>query len=70
MPNFIKNIGTTEIVIIVAIIILLFGSKIAIALGRAVGDTLREIKKAKNEITGVAQDAGKPLKATKKAAAK
>ena len=56
MFDFIKNIGPTEIIVLFAILVLFFGSKIAIGAGRAGGRTLKEIKKIKNEITGEAED--------------
>lgn len=52
MPDLLKNIGPTELVILFAILVLFFGSKIAIGIGKAGGQTVREIKKIKNEILG------------------
>ena len=53
MLNFFKNIGPTEIVILIAIVLIFFGSKLAVGIGRASGQTLKEIKKIKKEVTGV-----------------
>lgn len=49
MPNFIKNIGTTEIIIIALILILLFGAKIVSRMARTGGETVREMKKIKKD---------------------
>ncbi len=62
MLNFIKNIGPTEIVVLVLIIVIFFGSKIAIGIGKASGETLKEIKKIKNEFTGATEDLKKDEK--------
>ncbi|MEK7497869.1 MAG: twin-arginine translocase TatA/TatE family subunit, partial [Patescibacteria group bacterium] len=52
MLNFFKNIGPTEIVVLVIIVLIFFGSKIAVKFGKASGETVREIKKIKDEFTG------------------
>lgn len=41
-----RNIGTTEILIIVAVLLVLFGGKKLPELGRGIGDTIKEFKKA------------------------
>lgn len=41
-----RNIGTTEILIIIGVLILLFGGKKLPELGRGLGDTIKEFKKA------------------------
>lgn len=51
MFNFIKNIGPTEIIILIVILVLLFGAKVITRLGRASGETVKEIKKIKKEFT-------------------
>lgn len=51
MLDFVKNIGPTEILVIAVIVILFFGSRIAVRIGRSSGETLKEIKKIRNEIT-------------------
>ncbi len=68
MLNFVKNIGPTEIIVLVAILILFFGSKIAVRIGRAGGETLKEIKKIKNEFAGTIKevDGGGKQKAASK----
>ena len=51
MLGFIKNIGPTEIIILLLIVVIFFGSKIAVGIGRASGQTVKEIKKIKDEFT-------------------
>lgn len=58
MLNFIKNIGPTEWIVIALIIVILFGAKIATRLGKASGETLREIKKVKKTFTDAVEDDG------------
>jgi len=52
MFDFLKNICPTEIIVLVVIVLIFFGSKIAVRLGRAGGETVKEIKKIKDEFTG------------------
>lgn len=47
MLGFLKNIGPTELILIAVIVIFLFGGKIATKIGKASGETFREIKKVK-----------------------
>lgn len=56
MLNFIKNITPTEFTIIALIIVILFGSKVAINLGKTSGETLKQIKKVKKSITDSIED--------------
>lgn len=51
MFNFIKNIGSTEIILIAIILIVIFGPRLIKALGRTSGETLKEVKKVKKEFT-------------------
>ena len=41
-----RNIGTTEIIIIAVILLVLFGGKKLPELGRGIGDAIKEFKKA------------------------
>lgn len=50
MFNFIKNIGPTEVVILLALLTLFFGRRIAIAIGKTTGQTVKEIKGIKKEL--------------------
>ncbi|QQG41626.1 MAG: twin-arginine translocase TatA/TatE family subunit [Candidatus Woesebacteria bacterium] len=52
MFSFLKNIGPTELIIIGVILIVFFGSKKIAGLGKAGGETVREVKKIKKELSG------------------
>jgi Sec-independent protein translocase protein TatA len=56
MFNFLKNISPTELIILAAILLLLFGSKIFVSLGKTSGETLKEIKKIKKNFTEAVED--------------
>lgn len=45
-----KNIGTTEIIIIAVVLLVLFGGKKLPELARGLGESGRELKKAKKEL--------------------
>ncbi len=49
MFNFIKNIGLGELIVIGVIIIVFFGSKKIVELGKAAGETTKEFKKIKDD---------------------
>ena len=51
MLNFIKNISPTEILILAAILILLFGGKAFISLAKTAGESFKEIKKIKKNVS-------------------
>lgn len=50
MLDFIKNLGPMEIVIILVVIVLLFGSKKVKELSHGLGESTKELKKVKEEI--------------------
>lgn len=56
MFDFIKNISSTELIIVVIILIVLFGAKVITGLGKTGGETVKEIKKIKKEFTTVIED--------------
>lgn len=56
MFDFIKNISSTELIIVVIILIVLFGAKVITGLGKTSGETVKEIKKIKSEFTKVITD--------------
>lgn len=56
MFDFLKNISSTEIIIIVLILIVLFGGKALVSLGRTSGETVKELKKVKKEFTTALND--------------
>lgn len=43
-----SNIGTTEIVVIAVVLLILFGGKKLPELGKGIGDSIREFKKSIN----------------------
>lgn len=51
MFDFIKNIGPTELIVILLILIVFFGGKAITKLARTSGETLKEVKKVKKEFT-------------------
>ena len=53
MFNFIKNLSPTELIILASILIVLFGRKAFIKLGKTGGETFKEIKKVKKNLTEV-----------------
>jgi Sec-independent protein translocase protein TatA len=56
MLNFIKNISSPELIVIVLILVMIFGRKTVIALGRTSGEVLKELKNIKKGITGSFED--------------
>ncbi|MBI2049642.1 twin-arginine translocase TatA/TatE family subunit [Candidatus Roizmanbacteria bacterium] len=63
MFDFIKNISPTELVIIVLILIVFFGGRLVTSLAKNSGETVKEIKKIKNEFTkAIGIDDGKSKK--------
>ncbi|HJZ06044.1 MAG: hypothetical protein A3B47_03595 [Candidatus Levybacteria bacterium RIFCSPLOWO2_01_FULL_39_24] len=63
MFNFIKNIGTTEIILIAIILLVIFGPRLIKMLGRTSGQTLKEVKNIKKEFTkAIEVDDNKPGK--------
>jgi TatA/E family protein of Tat protein translocase len=51
MLDFIKNISPIELIIIVLVVVIFFGSRKIASLGKTGGETVKEIKKIKKEIT-------------------
>lgn len=51
-----SNIGTTELIVIGVIVVVLFGSQRMIDLARGLGESTKEIKKVKKEIEGKDED--------------
>ena len=50
MFDFIKNLGTTEIIIILVIVVVLFGSNKVKELSHGLGESTKELKKVKSEL--------------------
>jgi Sec-independent protein translocase protein TatA len=65
MLNFIRNISPTELILIAIILILFFGSKAIVGLGKTGGETLREMKNIKKEfgkaVKGVADEVNREV---------
>ena len=56
MFNFLKNISPTELGLVALILIVLFGSRAVIKLGKTGGETFKEIKKIKKSFTEAIED--------------
>jgi TatA/E family protein of Tat protein translocase len=56
MLNFIRNIGPAELIIIGIILIVFFGSKKIVELGKTAGQTTKEFKKIKKEFKSAASE--------------
>ena len=56
MFDFFKNLGTTEIIIIGIILVVFFGSKKIVDLGKTAGETTKEFKKAKKELVSTMRE--------------
>ncbi len=55
----IKNIGLTEILVVAAILFILFGGKKLTEIAKGLGESTREIKKAKKEFDKTVQGGDK-----------
>ena len=51
MIEFLKNISPTELIIVLLIFVILFGSKVITNLARTSGQSVKEIKKLKEEFS-------------------
>lgn len=51
-----SQIGTTEIVIIVLVLLVLFGSRLLPKMGKNIGESEKEIKKATKELKEVIKE--------------
>lgn len=58
MFDFLKNISSTELIIILVILLVLFGAKALVSVGKTSGETVRELKKVKREFTNAVNDEG------------
>ena len=56
MLNFLKNISPTELTILLAILVLLFGGKAFISLARTAGQSFKEIKNIKKNFQEALED--------------
>jgi Sec-independent protein translocase protein TatA len=62
MFNFLKNISPTELIILASILVVVFGRKAFVSLGRTGGETFKEIKKIKKNLTEVFDSDKKDVK--------
>jgi len=53
MFSFLNNIGPTELIILVIILVVFFGGKAITSLAKTSGETVKEIKKIKREFSNV-----------------
>ena len=51
MFDFMKNIGSTEIIILVVILIIIFGARAMMGIGRKSGEAVKGFKQVKKEFT-------------------
>lgn len=51
MFNFFRNISTVEIIVIATILMLIFGKKAFVSLGKTSGESYKEIKKIKKNLS-------------------
>lgn len=56
MINFIKNISPTELIILAAILLVLFGAKAFTSLGKTAGESLKEVKNIKRSFNDAVED--------------
>ena len=56
ITKFINNLGTVEIIVLIAIIFLIFGPKILKKLGKTGGETLKEVKNIKKTFKDALED--------------
>jgi len=59
MLNFIKNISSTEWIIIALILVILFGAKAVTGLAKTSGKTVKEIKNIKKNFKDAIEDDNK-----------
>ena len=58
MLSFLKNLSPIEIFVIASILILLFGRKAFVKLGKSFGETFKEVKNVKKSLTSAFGDEG------------
>ena len=64
--NIIRNLGFKEVLIIVLLLIVFFGSKRISALARHAGKSSKELKKTKKEYDEAVEEMNKPIMEEKK----
>lgn len=56
MLNFFKNLSPTELIILLVVLVLLFGSKAAISLAKTAGKSYKEIRNIKKNFQEAVED--------------
>ena len=56
MLNFFKNLSPIEVIILASIVLVLFGRKAFVSLGKTGGETFKEIKKIKKSFKEAVED--------------
>ncbi len=56
MFDLIKNIGSTELIIILLVLVILFGANTISDMAKRGGETLKEVKKIKKDIIEATKD--------------
>jgi Sec-independent protein translocase protein TatA len=56
MLSFLKNIGPTEIIVVVGVLLLFFGSSVVKMIAKSAGESVREIKKIKKNFSEPIED--------------
>jgi len=56
MLDFIKNISSTELLIIGAVLLIFFGSRVVTNMAKGAGETLKEVKKIKRSFNEALED--------------
>ncbi|MFH1231464.1 MAG: twin-arginine translocase TatA/TatE family subunit [Planctomycetota bacterium] len=64
--GFLGNLGFTEIVVIVGVLVLLFGAKKIPELARSLGSSIKEFKKGAQEVEKKIEDSPSPEQETTK----
>lgn len=62
MFNFIKNLGLTEVIIIVLLLVIFFGSKRMSEIAKTAGESTKELKKVKKEYQSAVSEVNKEPK--------
>jgi Sec-independent protein translocase protein TatA len=62
MFNFIRNLGLTEVIIIVLLLVIFFGSKRMSQIAKTAGESTKELKKVKKEYQSAVNEVNKDPK--------
>ncbi len=62
MLNFLKNLSPIEMLVIGGILLLIFGRKVFVKMGKSLGETFKEMKNVKKSVTSAFEDEGSDKK--------